>query len=85
MSNLLNLKRTRAKVNQARLNALALVSTTTGFLMSSMAYAADSASVTAINDAVADGKSLVGLVAPGVIGIAALMLGVGLVVAWLRK
>lgn len=80
MSNLLNLKRTRAKVNQARLKALALISA--GVMSSSLVYAD---STTAINDAVTDGKALVGLVAPGVIGIAALMLGVGIVVAWLRK
>lgn len=41
--------------------------------------------VAAINSAITQGETIVGLVGPGVIGIAALMLGVGLVVSWLRK
>lgn len=43
------------------------------------------AAETAVTNAVASGESLMGLVAPGVISIAALMLGVGLAVSWMRK
>lgn len=39
----------------------------------------------AVNTAISDGQSLVGAIAPGVIGIAAIMLGVGIAVSWLRK
>lgn len=39
----------------------------------------------AIDDAIADGQTLVGKLAPGLIGIAALMTGVYLVVSAIRK
>ncbi|KDN27176.1 protein Vpf81 [Vibrio fortis] len=55
-------------------------------LTSGSAFAADpSAAETAINAAVASGKSMVGLTTSGVIGIAALGFGLGMVVSWLRK
>ncbi len=52
--------------------------------VSSSAFAV-SAAETAITDAVTSGETMVGLVAPGVIGIAAIMMGVGIAVAWLKK
>lgn len=42
-------------------------------------------SLDAITTAITNGEALIGAVAPGVITIAAVMLGVGLVVSWLRK
>ncbi|TRW99833.1 hypothetical protein [Candidatus Methylobacter oryzae] len=39
----------------------------------------------AITAAIAKGEALMNLVAPGVIAIAAIMLGVGLAVSWIRK
>jgi hypothetical protein len=39
----------------------------------------------AVSTAISDGQTLVGAIAPGVIGIAAIMLGVGIAVSWLRK
>lgn len=44
-----------------------------------------STSSEAVNTAISDGQTLVGAIAPGVIGIAAIMLGVGIAVSWLRK
>jgi len=44
---------------------------------------ADAAS--AIDAAITQGQTLLGKVGPGIIGIAALMTGVGLVIAWIRK
>lgn len=52
------------------------------FLFSEIA-AADSAA--SIDAAIAQGTTLLGKVAPGIISIAAIMTGVALVVAWLRK
>jgi len=46
---------------------------------------ADAASAAAVDTAISDGQTLVGAIAPGVIGIAAIMLGVGIAVSWLRK
>jgi len=43
------------------------------------------AAETAITTAITQGEALLNLVAPGVITIAAIMLGVGLVVSWLRR
>ncbi|MFZ4504419.1 MAG: hypothetical protein ACOYM1_10755 [Methylovulum sp.] len=43
------------------------------------------ASETAISAALTQGETIVGLIGPGIIGIAALMLGVGLVVSWIKK
>lgn len=40
---------------------------------------------TAIDDAITQGETLVGKVAPGLIAIAAIMTGVGLVISWIRK
>ncbi|MFL7028345.1 hypothetical protein [Vibrio cyclitrophicus] len=46
---------------------------------------AEGANETAITSAVEAGKSMVGLTTSGVIGIAALGFGLGMVVSWLRK
>ena len=55
-------------------------------LTSGSAFANDpSAAESAINAAVASGKSMVSLTTSGVIGIAALGFGLGMVVMWLRK
>ncbi|MEZ9601167.1 hypothetical protein AB4232_20400 [Vibrio sp. 10N.286.46.A8] len=54
-------------------------------LTSSSAFADASANETAITAAVNTGKSMVGLTTTGVIGIAALGFGLGMVVSWLRK
>lgn len=43
------------------------------------------AAETAITDAITAGGTMVGLIAPGVIGVAAIMMGVGIAVAWLKK
>lgn len=43
------------------------------------------AAETAVGTAITSSESLVNLIAPGVIGIAAIMLGVGIAVSWLRK
>lgn len=47
--------------------------------------AAHADATTAITAAITQGEALMNLVAPGVIGIAAIMLGVGLAVSWIRK
>ena len=39
----------------------------------------------AVSSAITEGQTLVGAIAPGVIAIAAIMLGVGIAVSWLRK
>lgn len=59
----------------------------TGVLLtvSGSAFAEGSANETAITAAVNAGKSMVSLTTSGVIGIAALGFGLGMVVAWLRK
>lgn len=54
-------------------------------LTSGSAFADASANETAITAAVNAGKSMVQLTTSGVIGIAALCFGLGMVVAWLRK
>lgn len=54
-------------------------------LTSGSAFADASANETAITSAVNAGKSMVQLTTSGVIGIAALGFGLGMVVAWLRK
>lgn len=55
-----------------------------GLFIAGMAAAhADAAA--AVTAALADGEAVVGLLAPGLIAIAALMLGVGLVVRWVAK
>lgn len=54
-------------------------------LVSSSSAFAVTASETAISGAITAGETMVGLVAPGVIGIAAIMMGVGIAVAWLKK
>ncbi|WP_412492636.1 hypothetical protein [Vibrio cyclitrophicus] len=46
---------------------------------------AEGSNETAITSAVEAGKSMVGLTTSGVIGIAALGFGLGMVVSWLRK
>lgn len=57
-------------------------STLAAVVAAPMASADSAAAITA---AIASGTTLVGMIAPGVIGIAALMLGVGIAVAWLKK
>ncbi len=47
--------------------------------------AAHADAVAAVTAAITQGEALMNLIAPGVIGIAAIMLGVGLAVSWLRK
>jgi len=54
-------------------------------LTSGSAFAEASANETAITAAVNSGKSMVSLTTAGVIGIAALGFGLGMVVSWLRK
>ena len=54
-------------------------------LTSGSAFADGSANETAITAAVNAGKGMVELTTSGVIGIAALGFGLGMVVAWLRK
>lgn len=54
-------------------------------LTSGSAFAEASANETAITAAVNAGKSMVGVTTSGVIGIAALGFGLGMVVSWLRK
>ena len=54
-------------------------------LTSGSAFAEASANETAITAAVDSGKAMVGLTTTGVIGIAALGFGLGMVVMWLRK
>lgn len=49
------------------------------------AFAEGNANVEAINGAIDGGKQMVSLTTSGVIGIAALGFGLGMVVAWLRK
>lgn len=43
------------------------------------------AAMTAVTDAITEGQALIGALAPGLITLAALMLGVGLVVSWMRR
>jgi hypothetical protein len=38
-----------------------------------------------VQNAITQGQALVGVVAPGIIGVAAIMTGVALVVSWIRK
>lgn len=57
----------------------------TGVVASVAASSASATATEAVNSAIAEGQTLVGTIAPGVIGIAALMLGVGIAVSWLRK
>lgn len=54
-------------------------------LTSGSAFAEASANETAITAALNSGKSMVSLTTSGVIGIAALGFGLGMVVMWLRK
>lgn len=54
-------------------------------LTSGSAFAEASANESAITSAVEAGKSMVGVTTSGVIGIAALGFGLGMVVSWLRK
>tara|TARA_Y100001960_G_scaffold301297_1_gene351223 strand:- start:725 stop:943 length:219 start_codon:yes stop_codon:yes gene_type:complete len=54
-------------------------------LTSGSAFAEASANEAAITAAVNSGKSMVSLTTSGVIGIAALAFGLGMVVMWLRK
>ncbi|TKE96414.1 hypothetical protein [Vibrio kanaloae] len=54
-------------------------------LTSGSAFAEGSANEAAITSAVEAGKGMVSLTTSGVIGIAALGFGLGMVVAWLRK
>ncbi|MFZ2450499.1 MAG: hypothetical protein WAW36_08270 [Methylovulum miyakonense] len=63
-------------------NALALTGAV-ALAVASQQASADAA--TAIDDAITQGTTLLGKVGPGVIGIAALMTGVGLVISWIRK
>ncbi len=53
--------------------------------LSGSAFAEASANENAITAAVEAGKNMVSLTTSGVIGIAALGFGLGMVVAWLRK
>ena len=53
------------------------------FVATSSAFATTASD--SVNTAISDGQTLVGAIAPGVIGIAAIMLGVGIAVSWLRK
>ncbi|CDT51757.1 hypothetical protein L4C44_03280 [Vibrio satsumensis] len=54
-------------------------------LTSGSAFAEASANETAITTAINSGKAMVGTTTSGVIGIAALGFGLGMVVSWLRK
>ena len=54
-------------------------------LVPEIASADGSTAASAIDAAIAQGQTLLGKVGPGIIGIAALMTGVGLVIAWIRK
>lgn len=54
-------------------------------LTSASAFADASTNETAITAAVNSGKSMVQLTTSGVIGIAALGFGLGMVISWLRK
>lgn len=72
-------KNTRNILNNKLLAASVLVTA------SGSAFADASANETAITAAVDAGKSMVSLTTSGVIGIAALGFGLGMVVAWLRK
>ena len=69
------------KLRQMANNKILLASVA---LTSSSAFA-EGANETAITAAVDAGKSMVSLTTSGVIGIAALGFGLGMVVAWLRK
>ncbi|MFM2610399.1 hypothetical protein AAFX30_22755 [Vibrio chagasii] len=70
------------KLRQMANNKILLASVA---LTSGSAFADASANETAITSAVNAGKSMVQLTTSGVIGIAALGFGLGMVVAWLRK
>ena len=70
------------KLRQIASNKILLASVA---LTSGSAFADPSANETAITAAVNSGKGMVELTTSGVIGIAALGFGLGMVVAWLRK
>ncbi|CAH7177224.1 conserved exported hypothetical protein [Vibrio chagasii] len=70
------------KLRQMANNKILLASVA---LTSGSAFADASANETAITSAVNAGKTMVQLTTSGVIGIAALGFGLGMVVAWLRK
>lgn len=70
------------KLRQIASNKILLASVA---LTSGSAFADPSANETAITGAVNAGKGMVELTTSGVIGIAALGFGLGMVVAWLRK
>ncbi|MGF1711030.1 hypothetical protein L4C37_10715 [Vibrio kagoshimensis] len=70
------------KLRQIASNKILLASVA---LTSGSAVADPSANETAITAAVNAGKGMVELTTSGVIGIAALGFGLGMVVAWLRK
>lgn len=71
--------KTRNILNNKLLAASVLVTA------SGSAFAEGSANEVAINAAVEAGKGMVSLTTSGVIGIAALGFGLGMVVSWLRK
>lgn len=54
-------------------------------LIPESAFAVDTTAASAIDAAIAQGQTLLAKVGPGIIGIAALMTGIGLVIAWIRK
>ena len=70
------------KLRQMANNKILLASVA---LTSGSAFAEVSANEAAITSAVEAGKGMVSLTTSGVIGIAALGFGLGMVVAWLRK
>ena len=72
-------------MNKALKQALPLVAVVVFAFIPELASAADSAAATAIDTAIAQGESLLGKVAPGLITIAAIMTGVGLAISWIRK
>lgn len=71
--------KTALRTKKAKLLASSSAVLTLG---ASGAYADYSGKVT---EAITQGETVVGLLAPGIVGIAALMLGVGLVISWIRK
>ncbi|OLQ70014.1 hypothetical protein BIT28_10750 [Photobacterium proteolyticum] len=58
---------------------------TTSAVMAAPSFAEDSATVTAIKSAVAAGQSSVQVTVAGVIGLAALGFGVGMIISYLRR
>jgi hypothetical protein len=68
------------------MSRLKKVVVSSGFLFATLGAGIASASnVTSVTAAIKEGQDMMDLIAPGVIAMAAVMMGVTLVVSWLRK